>query len=153
MVKVSYLTYLSIYLSIPLSVCPFIHHYIYRFPCCGKVYPCDVCHDTAEDHPMEIANRMICGYCSREQVTSHFICLSTVYLSVCLLSTVCLSVCLSTICLSTVCLSTICLSVCLLSVCLSVYYLSVYCLSVCLSTICLSVCLLSTVCLSVCLSV
>ncbi len=38
-----------------------------RFPCCGKAYPCDTCHDTREDHPMELANRMICGYCSKEQ--------------------------------------------------------------------------------------
>ena len=39
-----------------------------RFPCCGKAFPCDVCHDSTEDHPMERANRMICGYCSKEQV-------------------------------------------------------------------------------------
>ena len=42
----------------------------HRFPCCGKVYPCDVCHDSTEDHPMERANRMICGFCSKEQVSS-----------------------------------------------------------------------------------
>ena len=112
MVKVSYLIHLSIWSSIPLSVCPFTHLYIYRFPCCGKVYPCDVCHDTAEDHPMERANRMICGYCSREQVSSCFVCLSVCLLSVCL-SIICLSVCLS------VCLLSVCLSVCLLSACLS----------------------------------
>ena len=48
--------------------------FVNRFPCCGKVFPCDVCHDSTEDHPMERANRMICGYCSKEQVnrfTSH----------------------------------------------------------------------------------
>ncbi|KAI1141542.1 hypothetical protein F5Y05DRAFT_423323 [Hypoxylon sp. FL0543] len=39
----------------------------FRFSCCGKVYPCDRCHDAAEDHPQEWANRMICGWCSREQ--------------------------------------------------------------------------------------
>lgn len=38
-----------------------------RFPCCGKVYPCDVCHDSSEDHPMERAKRMLCGYCATEQ--------------------------------------------------------------------------------------
>eukprot|EP01134_Creolimax_fragrantissima_P005355 CFRG5355T1 len=40
-----------------------------RFACCGKVYPCDVCHDIAVngEHPMEWATRMICGFCSREQ--------------------------------------------------------------------------------------
>ncbi|KAI1482088.1 hypothetical protein F4774DRAFT_328422 [Daldinia eschscholtzii] len=45
----------------------------FRFSCCGKVYPCDKCHDEAEKegggdgHPQEWANRMICGWCSREQ--------------------------------------------------------------------------------------
>ncbi|XP_077373058.1 uncharacterized protein LOC144016161 isoform X2 [Festucalex cinctus] len=38
-----------------------------RFPCCGRAYPCDVCHDEDQDHPMELANRMICGYCAKEQ--------------------------------------------------------------------------------------
>ena len=40
---------------------------LHRFPCCGKLYPCDACHDEAEDHVMERANRMVCGFCSREQ--------------------------------------------------------------------------------------
>lgn len=39
----------------------------FRFSCCNKVYPCDKCHDDARDHPNEFANRMICGWCSREQ--------------------------------------------------------------------------------------
>ncbi|XP_076444010.1 uncharacterized protein LOC143282295 [Babylonia areolata] len=38
-----------------------------RFPCCGKCYPCDVCHDSKEDHEMVFANRMVCGFCCREQ--------------------------------------------------------------------------------------
>ncbi|XP_048473221.1 uncharacterized protein si:dkey-24l11.2 isoform X1 [Rhincodon typus] len=38
-----------------------------RFPCCGRAYPCDVCHDSDQDHVMELANRMICGYCAKEQ--------------------------------------------------------------------------------------
>lgn len=38
-----------------------------RFPCCGKTYPCDICHDSKEDHEMKFANRMICGFCCREQ--------------------------------------------------------------------------------------
>uniref|UniRef100_A0A3Q3WJ93 CHY-type domain-containing protein n=1 Tax=Mola mola TaxID=94237 RepID=A0A3Q3WJ93_MOLML len=38
-----------------------------RFPCCGRMYPCDVCHDEDQDHPMELATRMICGYCAKEQ--------------------------------------------------------------------------------------
>ncbi|EEH17417.2 hypothetical protein PABG_07413 [Paracoccidioides brasiliensis Pb03] len=39
----------------------------FRFSCCLKVFPCDRCHDAASDHPNEHANRMICGFCSREQ--------------------------------------------------------------------------------------
>ncbi|KAI1821307.1 hypothetical protein F4861DRAFT_519352 [Xylaria intraflava] len=39
----------------------------FRFSCCSKVYPCDKCHDNNEDHLQEWANRMICGWCSREQ--------------------------------------------------------------------------------------
>ncbi|KAI1499529.1 hypothetical protein F5X99DRAFT_389751 [Biscogniauxia marginata] len=39
----------------------------FRFSCCSKVHPCDKCHDATEDHPHEWANRMICGWCSREQ--------------------------------------------------------------------------------------
>lgn len=39
----------------------------FRFSCCSKVHPCDKCHDKSEDHMNEWANRMICGYCSREQ--------------------------------------------------------------------------------------
>lgn len=39
----------------------------FRFSCCEKVYACDKCHDEAEEHAHEWANRMICGWCSREQ--------------------------------------------------------------------------------------
>ena len=39
----------------------------FRFSCCEKVFPCDRCHDVECDHPVEHANRMICGFCSREQ--------------------------------------------------------------------------------------
>ena len=39
----------------------------FQFSCCSKVYQCDKCHDAAEEHINEWANRMICGYCSREQ--------------------------------------------------------------------------------------
>jgi len=45
---------------------------VFRFPCCGKAYPCDVCHDDAErDHEMKYANRMICGFCAKEQVLAN----------------------------------------------------------------------------------
>ncbi|WYZ43524.1 hypothetical protein EsH8_VI_001223 [Colletotrichum jinshuiense] len=39
----------------------------FRFSCCAKVHPCDRCHDEAENHVNEWANRMVCGWCSREQ--------------------------------------------------------------------------------------
>lgn len=44
-------------------------HRWFRFSCCNKVYPCDRCHDEQSEpkHPNEHANRMLCGYCSREQ--------------------------------------------------------------------------------------
>ncbi|RYO73652.1 hypothetical protein DL764_010430 [Monosporascus ibericus] len=42
-------------------------HRWFRFSCCGRVHPCDQCHDAAEDHAQEWASRMICGWCSREQ--------------------------------------------------------------------------------------
>ncbi|EXJ61393.1 uncharacterized protein A1O5_11707 [Cladophialophora psammophila CBS 110553] len=39
----------------------------FRFSCCHRVYPCDRCHDAAEAHVNEHADRMVCGWCSREQ--------------------------------------------------------------------------------------
>ncbi|KAI1455027.1 hypothetical protein F4805DRAFT_477123 [Annulohypoxylon moriforme] len=39
----------------------------FRFSCCDKVHACDRCHDEAEDHVYERAERMVCGWCSREQ--------------------------------------------------------------------------------------
>lgn len=45
-----------------------------RFPCCHRVFACDVCHElsAAADprHPPEVASvatRMVCGFCSKEQ--------------------------------------------------------------------------------------
>ncbi|CAH8571554.1 unnamed protein product [Dicrocoelium dendriticum] len=40
-----------------------------RFPCCGRLEPCDVCHNEAagDGHELELATRMVCGYCSKEQ--------------------------------------------------------------------------------------
>lgn len=40
-----------------------------RFPCCGKAYPCDKCHEEQEggSHEMKYATRMICGHCCKEQ--------------------------------------------------------------------------------------
>lgn len=42
----------------------------FRFPCCGKAYPCDICHNDASDHESDRASRMICGICSKEQAFS-----------------------------------------------------------------------------------
>jgi len=39
-----------------------------RFPCCGRAFPCDKCHDEQSDHLYEWGNRMLCGYCSFEQL-------------------------------------------------------------------------------------
>ncbi|KAI7881617.1 hypothetical protein K492DRAFT_206710 [Lichtheimia hyalospora FSU 10163] len=40
----------------------------FRFGCCNKLYPCDVCHDVMEkDHTSELAQRHVCGQCSKEQ--------------------------------------------------------------------------------------
>lgn len=39
----------------------------FRFSCCGRVHPCDRCHDSAEAHVNDRAERMLCGWCSREQ--------------------------------------------------------------------------------------
>jgi len=39
-----------------------------RFPCCGRAVPCNECHDEQTDHPYEWATRMLCGYCSFEQL-------------------------------------------------------------------------------------
>ena len=41
----------------------------FRFPCCGRAYPCDTCHDEAVngDHSTQLATRSICGFCCKEQ--------------------------------------------------------------------------------------
>jgi hypothetical protein len=58
----------------PLPNCGACKHYAkskrwLRFPCCGKAYACDICHEeaTAGDHEMEWARHQICGFCSHEQ--------------------------------------------------------------------------------------
>jgi hypothetical protein len=42
-----------------------------RFPCCGRRFPCDLCHEIGveDGHEMRWAQRMVCGYCSVEQPT------------------------------------------------------------------------------------
>ena len=40
----------------------------FRFSCCGRLFPCDKCHDSqVPDCPLEQANRMVCGLCAKEQ--------------------------------------------------------------------------------------
>eukprot|EP00827_Trimyema_finlayi_P002464 TRINITY_DN2223_c0_g1_i1.p1 TRINITY_DN2223_c0_g1~~TRINITY_DN2223_c0_g1_i1.p1 ORF type:complete len:122 (-),score=41.04 TRINITY_DN2223_c0_g1_i1:17-337(-) len=41
-----------------------------RFPCCGKVYPCEKCHQEKETHQFAGVKNMICGFCSAEQKIS-----------------------------------------------------------------------------------
>ncbi|TPX38998.1 hypothetical protein SeMB42_g01065 [Synchytrium endobioticum] len=39
----------------------------FRFACCGRLYPCDMCHEeNSDNHEMVFGNRQVCGYCSRE---------------------------------------------------------------------------------------
>ncbi|EXJ64192.1 hypothetical protein A1O7_00528 [Cladophialophora yegresii CBS 114405] len=51
------------------GTCPHYRHSYrwFRFSCCNRVHPCDRCHDAAEAHVNERAERMVCGWCSREQ--------------------------------------------------------------------------------------
>jgi uncharacterized CHY-type Zn-finger protein len=39
----------------------------FRFPCCAKLFPCDICHDKQSDHPAEWATKIVCGLCRTEQ--------------------------------------------------------------------------------------
>ena len=49
-----------------------------RFPCCGRRFACDLCHEEQTDgHEMAWANRMVCGYCSTEQPVSSTCCSSS----------------------------------------------------------------------------
>ncbi|KAI9366826.1 hypothetical protein DFJ73DRAFT_805743, partial [Zopfochytrium polystomum] len=49
----------------------------FRFPCCGRLYACDKCHEEGkpDGHEMAWATRMVCGFCSREQQYSQKACL------------------------------------------------------------------------------
>eukprot|EP01054_Gregarina_sp_Poly1_P000578 Gregarina_sp_Poly_1__577@NODE_1137_length_4975_cov_105_293602_g667_i2_p1_GENE_NODE_1137_length_4975_cov_105_293602_g667_i2NODE_1137_length_4975_cov_105_293602_g667_i2_p1_ORF_typecomplete_len537_score86_80zfCHY/PF05495_12/6_2e03zfCHY/PF05495_12/7e03zfCHY/PF05495_12/1e04zfCHY/PF05495_12/1_8e04zfCHY/PF05495_12/8_6e14Myb_DNAbinding/PF00249_31/3_7e07Myb_DNAbind_6/PF13921_6/7_1e03Myb_DNAbind_6/PF13921_6/1_8e05HTH_Tnp_IS630/PF01710_16/0_062ToxGHH/PF15636_6/0_21_NODE_1137_length_4975_cov_105_293602_g667 len=47
----------------------------FRFPCCLKAFPCDKCHDAISNHKAaDLANRVICGLCSREQAATNDTC-------------------------------------------------------------------------------
>ena len=39
----------------------------FRFPCCGRVYACDLCHEEGEAHGLKLATRHVCGACGVEQ--------------------------------------------------------------------------------------
>ncbi|XP_065672770.1 uncharacterized protein LOC101237030 isoform X2 [Hydra vulgaris] len=41
----------------------------FRFPCCGKMFPCDKCHEESSNdgHEMLLATKMLCGFCAKEQ--------------------------------------------------------------------------------------
>ncbi|KAG1708676.1 hypothetical protein DVH05_022305 [Phytophthora capsici] len=50
----------------------------FRFQCCGKAFPCNVCHDESDCSKANIgmqASRMICGLCSKEQASSVQVCM------------------------------------------------------------------------------
>ena len=61
----------------PLPALGACRHYAHshrwlRFPCCGRLFPCDVCHELAPAMSDRCASapwapRMVCGFCSREQ--------------------------------------------------------------------------------------
>ena len=39
----------------------------FRFSCCNKIFPCDICHDEASDHNNEFAKTILCGFCACRQ--------------------------------------------------------------------------------------
>ena len=50
-------------------------HRWFRFPCCGGLYPCDVCHELTASASEKClmsprASRQVCGFCSHEQQVS-----------------------------------------------------------------------------------
>nr|PVC49552.1 hypothetical protein MACL_00002872 [Theileria orientalis] len=48
----------------------------FRFPCCGRLFPCDICHDDVSDHKCGHANFIVCGHCSTQQPSSNKVCKS-----------------------------------------------------------------------------
>ena len=46
----------------------------FRFSCCNKIFPCDLCHDEASDHNSEFAKTILCGFCACEQSSSNKLC-------------------------------------------------------------------------------
>ena len=59
------------YLVLPLTATAFFRRRWLRFGCCGKAYPCPICHEISQCEGAidgVMATRMICGQCSKEQV-------------------------------------------------------------------------------------
>jgi len=48
----------------------------FRFPCCGRSFPCDICHDEVSDHESSLANIQICGFCSKSFPVSKTDCIN-----------------------------------------------------------------------------
>ena len=46
----------------------------FRFGCCNKIFPCDLCHDETSDHNCEFAKTILCGYCAHEQSSNNKVC-------------------------------------------------------------------------------
>jgi uncharacterized CHY-type Zn-finger protein len=46
----------------------------FRFGCCSKIYPCDICHDDVCDHEAEYARTILCGHCAFEQSSQNKVC-------------------------------------------------------------------------------
>ena len=46
----------------------------FRFGCCNKIFPCDICHDETSDHNCEYAKTILCGFCSFEQTANNKVC-------------------------------------------------------------------------------
>lgn len=46
----------------------------FRFSCCNKLFPCDLCHDEVSDHKNEFAKRILCGFCAFDQQSINIVC-------------------------------------------------------------------------------
>ena len=46
----------------------------FRFSCCNKIFPCDLCHDETSDHSCEFAKTILCGFCAHEQSSNNKVC-------------------------------------------------------------------------------
>ncbi|KAM0686987.1 hypothetical protein COBT_001784 [Conglomerata obtusa] len=42
----------------------------YRYTCCNDFFPCKKCHNENNCHPIGVANKIMCGICSKEHITT-----------------------------------------------------------------------------------